>query len=339
MNINPVNFTRITIGAQKPQIQRQQNIPSDTFVRTTNTEKQETNAFIKWVEDNDFIQSQLPMLLLDKENIIGSGFSHKTYAIPNNDDYILRTANYNTFNDVDYRSAEIIDTEDKNLKINIGQQVARIELKTHSGYPLSIEVLKKQTGKPIGEPPAQALYNESTGTLRDDVESYESLNRKQNYAKSLEKLAQLPVESYEKLISDIKSAGDAGYSFDHLNSNNLLLDEEKQSINLIDMDKNKIGINYGNILYALTNINYFSTFSSRTGDNPMPQNEIEQAIDNTVTITQKYILAMRAQGVKFDKKNVSMEFHDLLRSFPLSIMCGSFDNETKWKYFEQNGVA
>ena len=48
---------------------------------------------------------------------------------------------------------------------------------------------------------------------------------------------------------------------------------------------------------------------------------------------------MRNQGVKFDRKSQTFEFDKFMRSLPVSAMCGSFDIQDKWKYFEQNGVA
>ena len=341
MNIkfNPYKPVNITFGEPKQHAKRPE-LTTDVFVKTTKPAEKSSNDFIKWANENDFLLGSLPTMLLNEEETeIGRGFTHKTYAIPGNDDYILRTANYNDFRDVDYSTVKLIDTEDKNLKLNVGQQVALINLQDHQGMPMSIEVLKKQTGKPIGNPPAEVLYDERTRELKEGATPYEASERKEHYAESLSKLAQLPVESYEKLISDVTEAAKAGYSFDHLNSNNLLLDEKNESINLIDMDKNKLGVNYGNLIYAITNINYFDTYKAQHGENPVSPGKVGLAIDDTVHIVQKYMLAMRNQGVKFDRKSQTFEFDKFMRSLPVSAMCGSFDIQDKWKYFEQNGVA
>ena len=342
INFNTIKpFNNISFGNLKkePKIPNT-GLTSDVFIRTSKSEENSTNSFINWAKETDFVQSTLPQILQNPDNILGKGFSHTTYIIPENNDYILRSSNNENFEKIDYSKTKIIDKEDKNLKINIGQKVADIELSTddNNEIPRRIEVLKKQNGKSVGVPPSQVLYDENTGKLRDGEIEYENYSRKEKYAQSLNSLAKLPVEAFEKLISDVTEASEAGYSFDYLNSNNLLVDEENQAINLIDMDKSKMGVSYGNVLYALTNIDYFDTYTSRYL-NPVSNEEIQNAIMNTMNITQKYIQAMKNQNVKFDKYNQSIEFNSFVGSLPMSYLCKTMDTDKKWEYFEQQGVA
>ena len=296
-------------------------------------------SFAQWAQKNEFLNATLPSLLLNADEYkIGSGFSHKAYKIPENDNYILRTSNSINVNDIDITSGEIIDMEDEDLKINIGQQVANIKLQTKTGHPVFFEVLKKQEGTPIGVTNPRALYDEITGELRPGALPYEAPERKEQYAASLEKLADLPLESYENLINDIQAAFNAGYRLDHFNSNNLLLDEKNKEINLIDMERATGELNYGNILYALTNIQYFKTFISGY-PNKVPDCQIGKAINETITIVQKFMLAMKMQGVKFSHINSSLEFQDLLSSYPLAMLAGGFGKDKVYEYFKMNGVA
>ena len=86
-------------------------------------------------------------------------------------------------------------------------------------------------------------------------------------------------------MTDYKKACSAGYRLDHLNSNNLLIDEENKSINLIDMERvNPDGTvpHYANLLYSLTNCAYFDTY---TYDYPNPVSDEEKNADNIVNNT------------------------------------------------------
>ena len=344
LNINPIKFVSFN-NIQNKYPQKQIGLKSDTFVRSSNNvsfkgcESANNNSFIKWAQETDFIKTQLPEILANPKYKLGSGFSHSAYMIPGNEAYILRTPNTKVQKDYNFKNADIKDTEDKDLNVNIGQEVASIEVPTDEGISIQIQVLKKQTGKPIGVPPSQAVYIEDTDILRDGEIPYEARERKEQYASTIHTVAQLPVETYEKLIDDIRAAEKAGYCFDHLNSNNLLIDEEKGSINLIDMDKNKLPANLGNVLYALTNINYFSTFRSQYDSCPMGNEEISKAFEDTVKIIDKFIQAMKNKGEKFNRDECSYEFFNLINSIPFSFYCKAFDENQKWQVLEAKGVV
>ena len=66
------------------------------------------------------------------------------------------------------------------------------------------------------------------------------------------------------LIDKFIELDEAGYKFDYYNPNNFLLDEDKGSIEIIDLDKYKAPYknDLGNALWALTNIEYLNTYLS-----------------------------------------------------------------------------
>lgn len=344
LNINPVNFVKFN-NFYKTQPKITSGLASDVFVRSANNisfkGEKETNSssFIEWAKQTGFVQKQLSEILSNPDCKLGSGFSHSAYIIPDNEEYILRMPNIKVPLEYDYSKASLKDTEDKNLKVNIGQEVASIEVPTKEGFPMVVEVLRKQSGDSIGVPPSQAVFVEETGALREGELSYEASERKEHYASTIHKVAQLPVESYEKLITDIREAEKAGYRFDHLNSNNLLVDEENESINLIDMDKSRVPANLGNVLYALTNICYFSTFSSKYDESPMSDDEIMTAIKDTMDITDKFIQAMQNKGEKFNRNECSYEFFNLMSSLPFCFYCKTGDDNAKWNVLADKGVV
>ena len=340
LQINPITSRVSFLG----KIQNNGNIKkplaltfrgTDTFEREKKPEK---SSFTKWAEDTKFLQKGLKETLQNEENIIGKGFFNIAYKIPNNEDYILRMSNY-LGSDFDYENASI-EEKDQKLSINIGQPVAEIKMKSNDyhGIVCNVEVLRKQKGKSIGNPPPTVLYNEYTGKLKEGEKPYEDISRKERYAKSLHQLKELPASAYEDLIDVIQEAQKNGYGLDYLNSNNLLLDVENKSINPIDMDYEKSPrIDYGGLLYMLTNIGYFSTYSSTIGDNTMSNEKIKQAVDDTLVIVDKYIKAMVNKGVKV--KGLSPQFMDFLNSFPCAVFCRSFNLEDKLEKFKELGIC
>lgn len=327
------------------QQQRKEKLRNDVFIRTTpdisfkGTEQKERNSFIEWADKTDFIKNQLQYIISNPSYKIGTGSSHIAYSIPGNDEYILRTQKNQETQNFEYEEAIIKDTEDKNLGINIGQEVAIIEVPVQGGRTARIEVLKKQKGEGIGIPPIQTLFIPGSGVLRNGELPYESFERKEYYASSIHKVAQLPIAAFEKLIESIKEAEKFDYYFDHLNSNNVLIDEENETLNLIDMPKMQIPVFWGDVLYALTNMKYFSTFSSQDDKFTLDNEQINKTIIDIITIMDKFIQAMKNKGEKFDREICSPEFSNLINSLPFELYCCTDDNSTKWQILAEKGVA
>lgn len=345
-SINSISFkgtTPINNKKQQPNFMGGY-ISEDVFVKSKdpikdeNITPKENSDFAKWAKEYE-LEKNIESILNNEDNILGSGFTHTAYSIPDCDDYILRKFNSNDISNINPDEVKIEEIDDRGLKVNIGQMVGKLELPNSNGEVYSVEVLRKQKGKPIGNPPVAVIYVPETDILKDGEKVYEAKERQDNYIKYIEKLADLPVSSYEKLISDYEQVANAGYFFDHLNSNNLFYDEENQAINFIDMEDSKRKPNYGNLLYALTNIYYFDTYKSPFSERVVSDEETFKAIQNTVTITNKFIEAMRNQGVKFDREEQSMEFCDFLSSMPVTFLCRTTDIDQKWEYLKAQGVA
>lgn len=311
----------------------------DSFISKTSTPSFKSNIgeFSAWAKKNSFEAKDIRQIISNPENKLGEGFSHSVYSIPNCEEYVLRTNKFG-FPNPNYEQATIKDLGD-NSNLNIGQTVATIDVPCGVFFHSSIDVLKKQKGEPVGVPPAEALSNPMTNEILKGELPYEARERKEYYANSLLKLASLPQSSYETLIDEMIKASEMGYHFDHLNSNNLLLDMENQRINLIDMEKSKRPVDWGDTLYALTNINYFSTYSGKYDPNPMTQEDISSVVQNTLEIIEKFTKAMQNKGVKFNEVgSYSVEFEDFLRSPICSIFCKTGDKEEKLQTFKQMGI-
>ncbi len=313
----------------------------DTFVKSAQEPfdnekaKAETpNGFIEWANETDFIKSGMLKEALKPENLIGEGFEHAVYNIPGNDDFVLRIKRgfYKETQKFDYDNYDMEDTRDMELDGNYGQQVAVLSDKDKSikGYlKPSIEVLKKQKGFPNGNPSPRALYNEN-GTLREEVLPYEDDSRKRHFARSINALAQMPDETYDQLIEDLLVSGEAGYKFDPENSNNFLIDEENQRINIIDMSpaEKPHKDRFGNTLYALINLEFLGEYMrSGSGYEPENPNEINDTIGKMFDVIDKYTDAMKKKLQKFNMS--SFRFNDFMHN-PISsfwLRTGDFDEK------------
>lgn len=339
------NKREISFSSQNNTMRKQPTIkpaPKEYFFNST-IKEQEKN-FFSWAQKTDFLKSQLPQILGNKENKIGSGFQNVVYKIPRNENFLIRMrkSSEKLPENIDFSKFEIKDVRDKNLKINIGQSIARLsytDVDTHT-Y-LNYEIIKKQQGKSLGVPPSSVLINEDTGCYHPGVVAYEDISRKRQYADSLKTIAEFPTKSYEELISNLLEAESHGYKFDSENSNNFLVDKDTQAINLIDMDKisTKKDITkhneLGNALYALTNINYFSTYLA--DDSQISNEDKNDAIENTITVIEKYTDAMKNLGVKFSTDNGKL--HQLLWSLPFTFFCRTNNDEEKWQKLDEMGLV
>ena len=336
--INNISFNGIFNIQNNNKISfRAKSLPNDTFEKSSSPLKD--NEFIKWAKENNFLSCGIKASLVD-ENLLGKGFSHSVYKIPNNDDYVLRVSrNYFDPKEVDFSQYKIKDTEDKSLKSNFGQEVAKIEADDFR-MP-SISVLRKQTGTSNGNPPPSAIHYEN-GELREGELRYEAIERKEHYANSLQFLADAPIEAYDSLMDKFSELDEAGYKFDYYNPNNFLLDKEKGTIEIIDLDKmsKPYENDLGNALWALTNIEYLNTYltdSYNENDPKISDEDKNRAIKNTLNVIDKYTKAMQKKGKKFSQNGYEFTVH-LLGSFPMSIFLQTNSQSEKIEKLRNMGL-
>ncbi len=332
--INKINFLgKIhSVQSKKNEHFQAKPIENDCFIKNKSNDKKH-HQFAKWAIETNFIQSGLKQSMTD-ENTLGQGFTNKVYKINGNNDFVIRLAKrYEGLKDIDISDYNIYDDEDEKLEGNYGQCVARV--KSEDITKPTIEILKMQYGKANSNPPPSAIYDEN-GNLKPNCLPYGAKERKEHYAKSLETLANMSQESYNDLIKALLAANEANYKFDYYNSNNFLLDEKKQKINIIDLEKNN-GIekpDFGNILYCLCNIDYLSTYLSKIDGPEMSEEDCDKVFENTVKIINKFSKALIDNQQKF-----SMEEYEfvtkMLSSTPMSFFLRTFSTEEKCKKLKE----
>lgn len=267
---------------------------SDTFERTSNPDSEA----VKFLKSTNFVKSGLKKVLADPSNELGCGIYHKVYSIPDCNDYVLRVPKDFNLSDINLNDFTIEDTEDKNLKINIGQEIAKINFKTPKDSS-SISLLKKQNGQSVGIAPLE-VFEQIYDNDSDLISVYTSQEMKKTFADSLSLLASFPVSSYEKLTDDVKSAADCGYFFDYKNSNNIMADKKTKSLNLTDMVKCDGCLNWGSVLFALTNIKYMPAYIN--AGYKINEDDRKKASENVQCICDKYIQALKNKGISEDEQ-------------------------------------
>ena len=337
MNINAISFNGI-YKIQQPKSQYIQHFGnnSDTVELTSKPVSRNNHDDIL----NKLSSAQLMQSIFSNpQNKLGEGFTHSVYSIPDNDEYVLRVSNNFDPDIIDFSNPTVKDTEDKDLKINIGQEIAELTYnrKDYPGTYERVSVLRKQKGKSVGVPPAETMYYPETEILRPGKTCYESQENREKYASSIKAIAKLPLSAYERLLDNVTEAYNHGYYFDYLNSNNILYDEDSQSLNLIDMEKSRRYLNYGNLLYALTNISYYNTYTDNY-NNPISDEEFNEITGATITIIDKYLQAMRNKNLKINKNDYACQTTQLFFSIPMKIYCRSFDTNAVWNKLEYLGV-
>ena len=316
-------------------------LEADTFCRQTPKKKAIENdyeAFEKWVKATPDAAERLVEMIKNPNNELGSGFTHTAYNFDGNDNFVLRVRNNSQTENIDFKNAQIKDEENKDLTVNVGQKIGKVTIPTETpNQNLTIEILKKQLGHSLGNPPIEAIIDPITENIKEGELHYHDVKRKENYLNSIQAVAGMPVSAYEDLILTAQKVADSGYAIDIENSNNLLIDEENQKINIIDVSRGNFPADFGGLLFALTNIDYFDTFISDYENTGMSEAQNKQAIKDTMEITKKYTQAMKNLGVKFDKN--SYKFFQLLRSLPMSYYFKTADIDTKLAKLKEEGLS
>ncbi len=293
---------------------------SDVFIKSpsfgSNIKVNENNSFEefeKWAEETDFY-SKAQKIIDETGEILGSGFEGITYSIPNNDKWVIKQYKRTHLVPGNYKEPKITQLVDNCPKLNIGQPIAQVILPMGGRYGNSFLVMKRQSGNSYGVEQSKRDY-----MFESSIEKHLS---------SLKQLSEFPQESFDKCIKDIEYITKQGYVLDCCNPYNFMIDDEKQSINFVDVSQrtnsskieyeevlhsllgdsfepdsidNVDEINcdetqYGEVLYALLDGPFGINFANKFPDYDEKKKE---AIKYSEIITKKFINAMASNNVNF----------------------------------------
>lgn len=291
MLINFINNNNYLYSNKKINNYQQANcLKQDVFTRTLSFksandkpfDNKSFDEFEKWAKDNNFLDAAVD-IVTSSGKIIGSGFEGTTYGIPGTDNWIIKKYKRCDYLKIPNEKPKIIKVEDIAPSLNIGQEIARIEIPAANNFSHVYHILKKQDGKSIGVPYSESnLFNES---------------QMKTHVNFLTTLANIPQESYNKCVKDIRYITQQGLEIDCGNPDNFLINTKNNTINFVDIiDKIKTNnTQYGEVLYSLLD----GPFEMHIINGDFGINQSEDEIKNIDEILKKFFTAMKKENVKF----------------------------------------
>lgn len=162
------------------------------------------------------------------ENFLGEGGNASIFAIPNNDQYVVRIQHRAW---VGPTEGELELLESPFSDMNVGQAVARLG---------NAFILKRQEGIPAGLTHVE---------IRRLGLTHELANL--DYLQRTTLAANMPQQAYDELAELIRIINEKGYNFDPSKPNNILIDEKRKRFNLIDLNSRDPSSDYRDTLTSL----------------------------------------------------------------------------------------
>lgn len=228
LNLSPKTQNNTPINLLSSQIKIQNQPQKDIVTFSGNSQNEETHLkpsgeLILSKEDYKKIQKLKNEIQGQNSNIlpIGKGANSKVYEIPTMPDFVLKILKEKDKNN--------IDTKEFPRGVNLGQ-VVWIDPKDDKTL-----ILKKVNGKP------HSLENWSDIILNKETNMPDKVTQKnaEIFFSKVEEIAKMDQKAFDHLAYEIKTLDDLGYKVDCINPNNLLVDNEKQTIHIIDYFKVK----------------------------------------------------------------------------------------------------
>ena len=283
---------------------------SDVFISSTQKNSSDFDAFKSFATETNFL-SNVRDIVESKGKVLGKGYEGIIYSIPNNDNWVIKEYKRANFLPIKNTEPKIIKVEDISPNLNIGQTIAKVEIPRGENYSSVYYILKRQQGESLGV-------------------GFEGDNDVDNltipiYLSSLEKVANMPLSSYDKLLKDVRYITDIGYEIDTTNPNNLMFDDKSQSINFVDInDKHNKSISqFGNVLFSLLGGFYYLKFEN--SNKPTDEDKLK-AKELSIKIVENFFEAMKNAGYKFD---FSYVFVDLFETDKFDSILGTGSKEDK----------
>jgi len=210
---------------------------------------------------------------IKKENLIGEGRNSKVYKYTDN--LVIKVLKSNSTN-------KIIVNELP--EYNLGQAIHKVQD--------NIYILRKLEGFQHG--------------FEDWVKVTKMLSipqeKAQKFAKQIHKISKMPNETFDEFAKITKYIGDNGYKNDSINPNNLLIDYDKQQINIIDYIKTNPNLQLKNcyldmVCNILDYINFEKIYRA------LPKEEQKSFIEDANVIIKRCYNSAQKEGLSTDKSS------------------------------------
>ena len=292
-NSKSIKYKSVQNNKQE-SIQRFDNIPAfygRDLVKTNPLPDEIRSKMPKGFSIQDLIK-----MAQTEENKLGQGANSIVYAIPHLDDYALKVLNKDDPNK--------IDMSEFPSDVNLGQPVWQDEKNPR------ILILKRIDGKEHSIPNWSRTVN--TPPLQVTKE------QSREFAKQLSTISNMPQETFDQFAKDVKVLSDKGYKLDSINPNNLLVDEEKQQIHIIDYFKvNPAETHlYQNSCFDLIAVACDFTLFPEYFDK-MTDDEKQSTINSVKTITDKMYQGCLKSGLSCDDEKYITYINETSKWFPI----------------------
>lgn len=244
-------------------------------------------SFLNYARENELV-SKIEKVVSSPENYLGSGYEGETYALPGNDDYVVKIYKRSYILPLASEKPVISEIKDITPGLNVGQPVALIKIPCGSSNSLIHYVLRKQQGQTFGIP-----YELSDFVKESTVKKYND---------SLEKLSSSPEHTFEKLVKDTAKVSECGYEFDYNNPDNFFYDDKKHEINFVDINDRSVSNSRQHecVLFGIISGNFLLNYS----ENEEFKDYLPKTYELLDVISDKYMSAMQNQGEKFSDNEV-----------------------------------
>lgn len=239
--------------------------------------------------------SDLIVIAQKPENIVGQGANSVVYNLPYLDDYVLKVLNKDDPNKINMNEFP--------SDVNLGQPVWQDENNPR------ILILKKIEGKEHSIP----NWSKTVGVPKQVTKE-----QSKQFAKQISTIANMPQVAFNQFAKDVKVLSDKGYKLDSINPNNLIVDEEKEQIHIIDYFKvnPKETHLYQNSCFDLIAVACDFTLFPEYFDK-MSENEKQSTINAVKTITDKMYHGCVNAGLSCDDEKYITYINETSKWFPI----------------------
>lgn len=218
---------------------------------------------------------------IDSKNLLGEGLNSKVYSIIGIQDYVVKIYK-KKFLGVNSILNKIFTVEDDFEGRNMGQVIGKI----NDG----IFILKKQNGQEHSVKFWSDYCADKLNVTEKDAH---------NFLKDIKKIAKMPGETYEDYADKIQYLASKGYKTDSINPNNLLIDYEKNEINIIDFFKASEPAHKDSVYDMFCPLLDFSLYKKFHG--LLNEEEKKEFVDSSKVIINKCFIAAKKKELPTDE--------------------------------------
>jgi len=252
-----------------------------------------------------------------EENKLGQGANSIVYDIPELEGYVLKVLNKDDPNK--------IDMSEFPSSANLGQPVWQ-----DKNNPRLL-ILKKIEGN------EHSIPNWSTTIWNGEIYSPMQVTKEQaiNFASQIDKIANMPQATFDDLARDVQILDEKGYKLDSINPNNLIVDDKKEQIHIIDYfkvndhERNIYRNSYMDLVAVALDFTLFPEYYDKLGEN-----EQKKLLENAKAIQEKMYIGALNSGLSVDDDRFKTYIRTTSRWFTAHSVPNEKNNGVYFRYYD-----